>query len=429
MACAICGGTVWDGPARYIWAKSEDRGRDYHGQAFQTPPVYEGAWIGNHRATPTTEAQYPTENQPVGDNPKIVFNGIISNDGSLGVGPGEADTSVLPRILDFSSLEAFRDSIEQKVVGSYAIAAMFVDTGETWLACNYKPIWLWRNKEHIFFSSLRHHFPDGGREAFRFPPYSVGRLSEPSKTLPIRRVTNEDRALVICSSGLDSTAVAAYAATIHDHVHLIHFDYGCAATKKEIECLQHIAEYLKCSFDILSIPPTLFGDASKLHGSEDNFAEGIAGAEYAHEWTPARNLIMLSMTVGYAEARKYGVIYLGTNLEESGAYPDNEEQFIKDFDGCLWGAVQNGIKVEVRTPLGGLMKHEIVPFGMRYRAPFDLTWSCYRGGKTHCGGCGPCFMRKTAFKRNEIMDPAFQHEWGDEFWKGCTTYYESHVTV
>ncbi|KKL28518.1 hypothetical protein LCGC14_2374310, partial [marine sediment metagenome] len=58
------------------------------------PLEHKGAWIGNHRATPTTEAQYPTENQPVGDNPKIVFNGIISNDESLGALPGEADTSV-----------------------------------------------------------------------------------------------------------------------------------------------------------------------------------------------------------------------------------------------------------------------------------------------------------------------------------------------
>jgi len=426
VACAICGGTTWDGAAAYIWDASQDRGRDHHGKEFaKNPPVSTiTPWIGNHRATPTTEAQYPTENQPVGDNPKIVFNGIISNDESLGVHPGEADTSVLPRVLDFSSLVAFRDSLEQKVVGSYAIAAMFQD-GEIWLACNYKPIWLRRYRGNIYFSSLRHHFPDGGREAFRFPPYSVGRLSKPSQTLPIRRVTNDNRALVICSSGLDSTAVAAYAISKHEDVLLVHFDYGCAATTKEIHCVWNIAHYLGCSYDVLSIPPTLFGDASKLHGPEDNFAEGIAGAEYAHEWTPARNLIMLSMTVGYAEARKYGVIYLGTNLEESGAYPDNEEQFILDFNNCLYAAVQNGIQVEVRTPLGGLMKHEIVPFGMLHGAPFHLTWSCYRGGDFHCGACGPCFMRKEAFKRNKIKDPVFSHEWDDPFWEGCIDY--SHI--
>lgn len=421
MACAICGGTVYDGPAISIWEKSKDRGRDHHGQAFRDP-LHESAWIGNHRATPTTEAQYPTEDQPVGTNPKIVFNGIISNDDSLGVKPGEADSSVLPRVLDFTSLEAFRDSIEQRLVGSYAIAVMFEDTGEIWLACNYKPIWIWRWGNHLFFSSLRHHFPDEGREAFRFPPYSVGKLSSPTQTLPIRRVTNDERALVICSSGLDSTAVAAYAKKRHTDVRLLHFDYGCAATRQEIRRLREIANWFGCECDILKIEPNLFGTASALHKSEDEFAVGAAGAEYAHEWVPARNLIMLSMAVGYAEARQYGTIYLGTNLEEAGAYPDNEEQFILDFNDCLYGAVQNGLRVQIKTPLGGLMKHEIIPFGTPYGTPFHLTWSCYRGGQFHCGECGPCFMRKTAFQRNKIKDPAFRHQWEDPFWDGCTPY-------
>ncbi len=433
MSCAICGGTIWNGPAFHIWEESKDRGRDHHGQAFQTDrsgeydlsTVYKGSWIGNHRATPTTEAQYPTENQPVGSDPKIVFNGIISNDDTLGVLPGEADTSVLPRVLDFSSLEAFRDSIEQKLVGSYAIAAMFVETGEIWLACNYKPIWLWRQAGDIFFSSLRHHFPDEGREAFKMPPYSVSKLSDVSQTLPIRRVTNANRALVICSSGLDSTAVAAMAVQKHDEVCLVHYDYGCAATGREKARLIRIAEFLRCDWDILEIPRTLFGDASKLHGAEDQFSAGAAGAEYAHEWVPARNLIMLSMTVGYAESRGYGSIYLGTNLEEAGAYPDNEEQFILDFNACLYAAVQNGIQVEVYTPLGGLMKHEIVPYGMSHHAPFHLTWSCYRGGDRQCSRCGPCFMRKEAFRRNSIKDPAFEHEWDDSFWEGCQDYWDA----
>lgn len=430
MACAICGGTVYDGPAISIWKKSQDRGRDHHGQAFQDTlhenydlnSPYQSAWIGNHRGTPTTETQYPTENQPVGDNPKIVFNGIISNDDDLGSKSGEADTSVLPRVLDFTTLETFRDSIEDQLVGSYAIAALFIDTGEIWLACNYKPIWLWRHKKDIFFSSLRHHFPDDGREAFRFAPYSVASLSHPERSLPIRRSNNADSALVICSSGLDSTAVAAMAVKAHKEVLLLHYDYGCAATTKEIERLKLIADYLGCKYDILTIPSATFGTSSALHGSEDNFAVGAAGAEYAHEWVPARNLIMLSMTVGYAEARSYGIIYLGTNLEEAGAYPDNEEQFILDFNACLYAAVQNGVKVEVRTPLGGLMKHEIVPYGMLHGAPFHLTWSCYRGGQFHCGKCGPCFMRKTAFQRNKIKDPAFRHEWQDSFWNGCMPY-------
>ena len=51
------------------------------------------------------------------------------------------------------------------------------------------------------------------------------------------------------------------------------------------------------------------------------------------------------------------------------------------------------------------MKHEIVAFGKKYDAPFQYTWSCYKKGDKPCGCCGPCFMRRTAFRRNGLEDP------------------------
>jgi len=74
--CSICGGTTWDLISRHIWDAAKDRGRDDEGMIVGKT----GGWIGNHRATPTTEVQKPIERQPVGDQIKIVFNGIISND-------------------------------------------------------------------------------------------------------------------------------------------------------------------------------------------------------------------------------------------------------------------------------------------------------------------------------------------------------------
>lgn len=395
--CSICGGSVWNEISRHIWEVSQDRGRDDHGK-YSLPS---GSWIGNHRATPTTEVEKPVEKQPVGNNPKLVFNGIISNDQILGSKPGEADTSVLPRVLNFSSVENFRNSL-LKIKGSYAIAALF-ENGEIWLAANYKPIWIMQERGEWYFSSLRNHFPKN-THPFQFPPYSVGILGK-EDYLPIPR-KQENKALVICSSGLDSTTVAAYACFLHspEKVTLLHYDYGCKATIQEKAHLQKVQEYLKCSSVILPMPS--YGGSSLLK-EEDFISEGVSGAEYAHEWVPARNLVMLSLAVAYAEAHQFGHIYLGTNLEEAGAYPDNEEQFILHFNNLLYGAVQNGIKIEIHSPLGGLMKHEIIPFGMKYGTPYHLTWSCYRDGETHCGKCGPCFMRRKAFERNGLPDPVF----------------------
>lgn len=395
--CSICGGTRYDTRlSDFIWKKSSDRGRDDHGKILKG-----SSWIGNHRAVPTTETETPTEKQPVGNNPWVVFNGIVSNDKELGLKEGEVDTSILPRILDFTSLERFRNSIEEKLIGSYAIAVLFED-GVIWLACNYKPIWYYiLFSGDIYFSSLKQHFPEH-TNPIRMDPYSVMDLST-RQTLPIRRVQKE-KALVICSGGLDSTTAASVACKEHgaDFVTLLHFDYGCKATSKEIESIKKIAVALKCDYKILKMPS--FGGSSLLE-EEDHIVSGVKGAEFAHEWVPARNLVMLSLATAFAEAHNYGHIYLGTNLEEAGAYPDNEEQFILDFNNLLYGAVQNGVKIQVHTPLGGLMKHEIVALGTRLGTPFEHTWSCYRAGEHHCGECGPCFMRHTAFKRNNLIDP------------------------
>jgi 7-cyano-7-deazaguanine synthase len=51
------------------------------------------------------------------------------------------------------------------------------------------------------------------------------------------------------------------------------------------------------------------------------------------------------------------------------------------------------------------MKHEIIKEGVDANVPYEHTWSCYGDGVYHCGKCGPCFMRKTAFERNGIKDP------------------------
>ena len=216
--------------------------------------------------------------------------------------------------------------------------------------------------------------------------------------------------MVICSSGLDSTSVAAYAVYKHgtENVTLLHFDYACQAGKREGVQIKKIADHLKVSLKIIDMRKiNIFGKDSPLLSNQE-VAQGKNGAEYAHEWVPARNLVMLSLTTAFSEANGFGHIYIGSNLEEAGAYPDNEEQFILDFENLLYGAVQNGLKIEIHSPLGGLMKHEIIPFGYKYGAPFHLTWSCYLGGDRHCGKCGPCFMRKTAFIRNGLKDPVFE---------------------
>lgn len=400
--CSIVGGTKFNETAFKIYQNAKDRGRDFTGMCER-----HGLWVANHRATPTTENDAPRHNQPFGATVKVVHNGVISNDKNLGVKEGEIDSSVLAEVLDFTSLAAMRDSLT-KVEGSYALAAMTTET--IYLACNYKPIWIGEKNNEYYFSSLEHHFNGTGIRPCRMKPYSIMNLLT-GETLDLPR-QQSNRAIVICSGGLDSTATAAFACHEYmaENVLLVYFRYGCKAQKPEVMAIPKIAERLGCKYKFVELPYTEMTGGSPILQSEDTISESIEGAEYAHEWVPARNFLFMAYTVAFAEANNYGHIYLGTNLEEGGAYPDNEEQFIRDVNACLYGAVQNGVKIEIHTPLGNLMKREIVEFGTKYNAPFDLSWSCYRDGDCHCGHCGPCYMRKMAFMRAGITDPTKYEE-------------------
>lgn len=184
---------------------------------------------------------------------------------------------------------------------------------------------------------------------------------------------------------------------------LIHFRYGSRAEGPEVAAIQKIAAELGVKLVLFPLPIYDKKD-SPLLDPDSTVAGGEEGAEFAHEWVPARNLVMLSVATAYAEANGFDHIVLGNNLEEAGAYPDNEPEFINKFNDLLPFAVGDGKQVKVIMPVGNLMKHEIVKLGLDIGAPLHLTWSCYRAGEKHCGTCGPCYMRRKAFEINKAQE-------------------------
>tara|TARA_R110000824_G_C15221116_1_gene677589 strand:+ start:934 stop:2166 length:1233 start_codon:yes stop_codon:yes gene_type:complete len=377
---------------------AKDRGRD--GGRHECLSLENGTEIvlGNWRATPTTEVM-AAPSQPYGG---IVHNGTIANDKELGGREGEVDSMVLQRVLDRTNLTALVKSLGS-VKGSYALGVSSKD--KLYLATNYKPIYLLAKGEAFYFSSMeRHLLPlcKLGQRPQRISPYTAMDLST-GETQGLKRESNM-RALVICSSGLDSTTVAYMLKERGYDVGLLHFTYGCKAESREANLIQQIAADLECGATFLPIDYSQFKGSSPLL-TDGDIAVGEEGAEFAHEWVPARNLVMIAHAVAYAEANGFGSIALGNNLEESGAFPDNEEEFTHLLDQVLDYAVHDGRQVRLLSPVGHLMKHEIVKTGVGLGVPYELTWSCYRGGEAHCGNCGPCFMRREAFRRNKLNDP------------------------
>ena len=372
--------------------------------------------IGNIRAEPTTEfvlSKNREDQQPyVCGNWSIVHNGTIANDHELRSHKlaTNIDSAAIAEILEGGrGAFHFQDHVKQ-LKGSYAILAVdeLDDAKGIHFACNYRPIWYIQTPYGVFFASSRSYFPDEFVPQM-IEPYTVGKFTAAGGLVTGEQVTLRpagatNKALVVCSGGLDSVVAASYTQSrLGMDVTLIHFLYGSRAQGPEVESVKKVAEYL--GVPIVLFPLNVYSKTdSPLLDPDSKVAGGEAGAEFAHEWVPARNLLLLSVATAYAEANGFDHIVLGNNLEEAGAYPDNEPEFINRFNDMLPFAVGDGTQMKVIMPVGNLMKHEIVKLGLELKAPMHLTWSCYRAGEKHCGTCGPCYMRRKAFEINQAEE-------------------------
>jgi 7-cyano-7-deazaguanine synthase len=213
----------------------------------------------------------------------------------------------------------------------------------------------------------------------------------------------DNRCVVIFSGGLDSTTAAAHALKVDGCTPtLLHFRYGCRAESREVEAVRNIASALGVEHLIVEFPWLKRLGGSRLTDPRASIAGPIEGAEYPHEWVPARNLLMIAHAAAMCDARGIGQIYMGLNLEESAVYPDNTVEFYERLNGVLPLATLT--RPVIRMPLARMMKWQIVRHANAIGAPIHLSWSCYRSGPLHCGQCGPCYMRRTAHAMVNLPD-------------------------
>jgi 7-cyano-7-deazaguanine synthase len=425
-----------------IFARSVERGRDGWGYRLQQEDIDHeehhnsmyylwhddgffhepspGTLIGNMRAEPTTE--YVVDKLPADQQPyrlgkwTIVHNGTIANDKVLRTHklPTRIDSAAIVEQLagiesgypDLPASAVFCEMV-RRLKGSYAILATHDDEdGLIYAACNYRPIWYAHDDAGTYFASSRDYFPDD-MHPLMIPPYSAWLFNKDGGFQLTSTDAQEEhkpkRALVVCSGGLDSVVAATKMLMDGHHIELVHFRYGSRAQGPEHAAILAVGNYLGVNVRFHTIDVYDPGDSPLLQ-ADSTIAGGEAGAEFAHEWVPARNLLMLATATAMAEAGGFQLVVLGNNMEEAGAYPDNEPEFISRFNDMLPFAVGDGKQVRVVMPVGNLMKHEIVAMGLAIGAPLHLTWSCYRAGAIHCGTCGPCFMRRTAFEINNVPE-------------------------
>ena len=109
-------------------------------------------------------------------------------------------------------------------------------------------------------------------------------------------------------------------------------------------------------------------------------------------FVPGRNLMLIAIATAWANAWGYGAVVIGANADDNAGYPDCRPQFIQQVSE----ATRTGYRVAIWSPLVRMTKRQVVERGRELDVPFDLTWSCYRGGVDPCGRCGACESRDEA---------------------------------
>ena len=117
-------------------------------------------------------------------------------------------------------------------------------------------------------------------------------------------------------------------------------------------------------------------------------------------YVPLRNSILLAMAMSFAEVRGAHAIFAGMNAVDYSGYPDCRPEFIEAIGLALNLGSKQGVeggRIEIRTPLIHLPKHEIIERGLVLGVDYSLTWSCYEGDVEPCGECDSCRIREAAF--------------------------------
>ncbi|MFT6692310.1 MAG: 7-cyano-7-deazaguanine synthase [Colwellia sp.] len=211
------------------------------------------------------------------------------------------------------------------------------------------------------------------------------------------------KVVVIFSGGMDSFTVLHRALKDGKEVYALTFDYGQKHVK-EIACASKVCQQLGVAhkvIDISSINQLLAG--SSLTDDID-IPEGHYEAESMKSTVvPNRNMILLSLAVGYAVSVEAAQVYYGAHSGDHAIYPDCRPEFVMKMNEVC--QIANYQAVEIFSPYLTNSKSDILTDGLKMGLRYDDTWTCYNGRAQACGKCGACQERLEAFADNNMTDP------------------------
>ncbi len=211
------------------------------------------------------------------------------------------------------------------------------------------------------------------------------------------------KCVAIYSGGMDSLTLIHYLLHQRLDVHALSFDYG-QRHAKELNYARKVA-YELCIphfvVDLKSICPLLSGSALTSPGidvPEGHYEEESMKATVV----PNRNMIMLSVAIGYGVSIQAPVVYFGAHAGDHAIYPDCRAEFVDAMN--MVSDIANYQPVAVKAPFIEMDKGDIAIIGKELGVDYSRAWTCYKGLDKPCGKCGACQERAEAMAKAGIEE-------------------------
>jgi 7-cyano-7-deazaguanine synthase len=216
------------------------------------------------------------------------------------------------------------------------------------------------------------------------------------------------RAVVLLSGGLDSSTVLAIARAREFECYALSVHYG-QRHGAELDAARRIAahfgarEHRIMGVDLAGIGGSALTDARVAIPEAPSAGIPVT-------YVPARNTLLLSLALGWAEVVGAADIFVGVNAVDYSGYPDCRPQFIEAFEQLARLATKAGVegtRFKIQAPLIAMSKADIIRAGVEHGVDFSMTVSCYRAEAdgAACGTCDSCRLRAAGFAAALIADP------------------------
>ena len=217
------------------------------------------------------------------------------------------------------------------------------------------------------------------------------------------------KAVVLLSGGLDSATCLAIARSQGFECYCLSFNYGQRHCAELIAADRVVKALGAAKHRVLNFGLAQFGGSAL---TDTNIAVPIDGVQpgIPVTYVPARNTIMLSLALAWAEVLGSRDIFVGVNAVDYSGYPDCRPEYIAAFETMANLATKAGVegaKLSIHAPLIDLSKAEIIRLGTELGVDYGLTVSCYQADEQGraCGVCDSCRLRAEGFAAAGVTDP------------------------